>query len=406
MTDKTQILALKPYLEAVENRCRKFSYQELCDLLRDMAQEVPPSERACFLARLEPYPSQHEEQRTTVEFDDELLEKIRELKEDILERQQAIEDGTYYEEYDEYRGGYYDEEIEVISDEQREECANLFAEADHLFLAQELESARRAYRSLLSVFDAIEDEEAEELAFPYSFSESDIHINWRETRARYARCVYETTPSEERVSQMIQAMQVDARQFESRYAPSEGQYPLLQDVINAQTGELPERKKFLPAWRDALQAYAANRAHILWLEAINFLEGVADVAQAVRQQRIPVGYLYWLDLLTVQHAWQEIGAVAQEALQNMPEGKLRAQAAEMLYLTGVETGDQYLMLHGRREAFFSTPERLTLASLLEEAGRQHKRNEELEQTVHFLSRKEHLEPLKVQVFLMTGRLLP
>ena len=409
MADTHQILALKPYLEAVENCCRKLSYQELCDLIRDMAQEVAPAERARFLARLESRPQPEEQQRTLVELDDELLERIRELKEDILERQEAIEDGTYYEEYDDYsddRGysGYYDEEIEVISDEQREECANLFAEADHLFLAQELELARRAYRSLLSLFDGLDDEEDEEFAFPYSFSESDIQINWRETRARYARCVYEMASSEDRVSEMIRAMQVDARQFESRYAPSEGQYPLLQDVINARTGELPEREAFLPAWRDALGAYADNRAQILWLEAINLLEGVAAVARAVRQQRMPVGYLYWLDLLTAQHAWQELGAIAQEALQNMPEGPLRAQAAEMLYLAGVETGNQELMLHGKREVFFAAPQRSGLAAWLEEAGRQDVRDEELEQAIQVLSHKEQLDPLKVQVFLMSGRL--
>ena len=409
MADTTQILALKPYLEAVENCCRKLSYQELCDLIREIAQEVSPQERAHFLARLESRP-QPDELMTEVELDDELLERIRELKEEILERQEAIEDGTYYEEYDDYsdyRGydGYYDDEVEVISEEQREELANLFAETDHLFLAKELDSARRAYRSLLSMFDAIgEEEEEEEFAFPYSFSAYDIKINWRETRSRYSRCVYEMTPSEDRVSQMIQAMEVHVNQFESRYAPSEGDYPLLQDVIDARAGELPDREEFLKEWRDALIEYGTNRAQILFLEAVNFLEGIAGVARAVRQQRIPVGYVYWLDLLTTQQAWQEIGEIAQEALENMPEDQLRAQAAEMLNVAGIETGNQGLMLQGKREAFYSTPNRFSLAPLLEEACRQGVRNDELEKALYFLNNKEHVVQLNVQVLFMLGRL--
>lgn len=407
MADTTKILALKPYLEAVANCCRKLSYDELCELISEIAQEVSPQERARFLMRLESRP-ENEETQTEVELDDELLERIRDLKEEIAERQEAIEDGTYYEEYGDYEGygDYYDEEIEALSDEQREELGTLFAETDHLFLANELELARRAYQSLLNMFDSVghEDEEEEETIFYYSFSEYDVNINWRETRSRYCRCVYETSSSEERIARMLQAMEIDVNQFDSRYAPSEEKYPLLQDVFDAKAGELPDREDFLKAWRDALERYATNRANILFLEAVNWLEGVDGVAREVRKQRAPVGYLYWLDQLTSRQAWQEAGEIAQEALDNIPEGELRAQAAEILSSAGVKTGSQGLVLQGKREGFYSTPNMARLASFIEEADRQDLRNEELENALNLLNTKEHVIPLRVHVLLMLGRL--
>ncbi|MCP4403768.1 MAG: hypothetical protein GY801_41490, partial [bacterium] len=212
MNDTTQILALKPYLAAVEKCCQHLSHQELCDLIREIAQEASPGERAAFLARLEVRaqsealaPADGSEPENVL--DDELLERIRELKEDILERQEAIEDGTYYEKYDDYRGYddyYYDDEVEALSDEQREELKTLFAESDHLFLSNEPAIARRAYRLLLSMFDDIgEDEEEEEFVSAYGFTEYEIKIDWRETRSRYCRCVYETASSEQRVPEML-----------------------------------------------------------------------------------------------------------------------------------------------------------------------------------------------------------
>lgn len=410
MADTTKILALKPYLEAVENCCRKLSYDELCEVIREIAQEASPQERALFLARLEFRPK-NEAVKTEVDFDDELLERIRDLKEEIAERQESIEDGTYYEKYGDYEGygDYYDEEIEALSEEQREELGTLFAEADHLFLANELELARRAYRSLLNMFSSVgrddgNEEEEEEEAFYYSFSEYDVNINWRETRSRYCRCVYETSPPDERVTRMLQAMEIDVNQFDSRYSPSEEKYPLLQDVFDAKTGELPDREEFLKGWQDALEGYATNRANILFLEAVNWLKGVDGVAREVRQQCAPVGYLYWLDQLTSKQAWQEAGAIAQEALDNMPEGQLRAQAAEIMSSVGVETGNQGLMLTGKREAFYSTPNMSSLASFLEEAVRQGVRNEALENALNFLNTKEHVVQLRIHVLLMLGRL--
>lgn len=413
----TQILALKPYLEAVENCCRNLSHEELCEFVRELAQEASPKGRAAFLARLKSRPQPkvfvtEDESESEDLLDDELLERIRELKEDILERQEAIEDGTYYEKYDDYRSYgrsyddyYYDDSIESLSDEQREEFKMLFAETDHLFLTNDLEIARLAYRSLLNMFDNIgEDEDEETFSFAYGFTESEIKIDWRETRSRYCRCVYETASAGERVAQMSQAMLVGAIQFERSYAPSEGKYPLLQDVIDAAAGELPEREEFLTAWQDALERYENTRAQVLFLEAVELSEGIEGVAREVRRLRMPVGYLYWLDLLNTRQAWPELCEIAQEALTNMPKGELRAQAAKVLNSAAIESGNQDMILQGVREAFYSNPDSMSLTKLIEEACRRNLRNEELGKAVEKLGDSGQGLQLKLRILLMLGRL--
>ena len=404
---KSTILALKPYLEAVEKSCQKLSHEELSDVIRTVAQDVAPRERSAFLTRLESRLEPSDEVPVETDLDDELLERIRDLKSEISERQTAIEDGSYYEEYDEYNGyDYYDEEIETLTDEQREELATLFAETDHLFLAGELELAEQAYRLLLNMFGSVgpEEDDDEEDEFYYSMSESDIEINWRETRARYCRCVYETCSPDKRADRMCQGMQAHVNMFESRYAPSEVAYPMLRDVVDAKPGELAGLDAFLPAWQQSLKEYGSHRACVLLLEAIQWSQGLEGVIREVRRRKMPVGYVYWLEQRVAEQTWPDVGSIAQEALENMPHGQLRAQVAEILSTAGAETGNDALVLQGKQEQFYSTPSDSTLAALIAEADEQQIRTEILEQALNFLEQQESVAALTIKASLMLGRL--
>lgn len=394
------ILALKPYLETVKSHCQTLAHNELCDVICEIAQEVPPRERAGFLENLTSRSKGEEEFGLVINPSHELVSRIDSLKEEIAERQKAIDDGSYYEEYDSGYGYYDEEEPDALSEDQREELQTLFAEADHLFLSDELEVAREAYALLLDMFRS----DRHDNEFYYQLYAHDVNVNWRETRSRYCRCVYELSPPPERISLMLDAMEINVNMFEFRYVPSEGNYPLLQDVFDAKTGDLPDRDEFLRDWSHALEGKTNHRAFVLFLEAINWLEGTEGVAHEVRKQRIPVGYLYWLAQLISSQTWQEVSTIAQEALENLPEGNFRAQAAEMLCLAGQETGKDALILQGKREHFFSTPTNDTLALLLEEANRQNARNEELKNALRFLTAQPQLVDLRVKALLMLGHL--
>jgi hypothetical protein len=397
MSKKT-IPALKPYLETVRNHCRKLSASELQDIICELAQEVLPDKRADFLEKLRS--GSRSMVRPHDEADNALISKITSLKDEILERQESIEDGSYYDEY-----GYdeeYDEEYpESLSAEQKKALEALFLESDHLFLSGDLKTAQKAYQSLLSLFSGSQTDDE----ILYEISHRDVTLNWRETRARYCRCVYETSAPEEKISRMLDAMEIDALMFEKRYTPSEESYPMLQDVSDAAPGELADFKNFLKDWKKALQSEKGNRAYTLLLEAILLNEGMDSVAAEVKKRRMPVGYVFWLDKLVSEGKWEDAAIIAQAELENIPDGGLRAQAAEILSAAGKEIGNNPLVLKGVREQFRSLPNEAVLAMLIDHAKEQNAKHAELENALRVLeSKNSDTYRLRVKILLMLGRL--
>jgi hypothetical protein len=88
---------------------------------------------------------------------EELLQDVEALKEAIEERVRAIEDGSYWDDPDEWQHDYYyDEEPDYVTDEQGEELDNLFGAAGDLFISDQMEDARKVYGALLGLVKDIE----------------------------------------------------------------------------------------------------------------------------------------------------------------------------------------------------------------------------------------------------------
>ncbi len=396
MRKKKQTPALKPYMEAVRAHCQNSSKEELIGFVCELAQEISPQERAGFLEKFR-LSSENAIERFP-EIQNDLPSKIEYLKEEIMERQRAIDDGSFHEEHDNYGWGGYDDMPDSVSEDQKEELGTLFAEADSLFLSGNLEDACEAYGLLLEWFHSEGESD-----FHYDIPQNDIGLNWREIRARHCRCVYEILKPKERVGKMIHAMDVQAKMSEHRYAPSEENHPSLRDVFDARPGVLKDWEAFLKAWTQALEGRANDRAFVLFLEGICWMKGLDGVPKEVRNRHIPMGYLYWLDQLVSSKRWTETVQVAHEALEKMPNGELRAQAGEILTLAGERTKDPVLKLKGKREQFCSTPQDSLLGLLIEEAARQQVKEAELERALRFLGPKKKYAKLRVKILLMLGR---
>jgi hypothetical protein len=341
----------------------------------------------------------------------DLIDRIQVLSEDIAHRQIEIEEGTFEDNVEDY-DGYYEVAPEDISEDQQIDLENLFIEADQLFLANELKLAAKAYRLLLKMFrsDQYEEEgegyydEEDETLFSEPLSGLNIRINWRETRSRFARCVYETTTDlDEKARKMLYAMEINAEMFQLRYAPSEEAYPFLHDVYNAKEGEMPQWRAFLELWTLALEKKTNKRAYILYLEAIYELNGMQALAEQVQKYPHPLGYLYWMDRLSQNNAWHDVSLTAQEALLKIPFGVFRTQTAEILAHAGHTIKDNTLILKGIREQFHSDPGDYRLALLIEEASRQNIRNQELEQLLTTIDSDEHIG-FRIKILLMLGRI--
>ena len=392
------LLALKPYLESIEEHCSHLSTEELLEIILGLSKEIPPKKRIDFLAKIESL----SQRQMVIVSDEGILEQIEALKEDIEERAASIEDGSFY---DDYNGWDYDEEEpDLISEEQKEELEAFFEDAANLFLSGRLDAAREVYASLFDLLHSSQYEEGE--YFSFGISDYSLNVELREERARHCRCVYETTPAEQRAQAMLEAMDIRASLSKHFFDIYENNHPMLLDVMNSKPGELADWERFLAEWKKELSKESSDRAALLLLEAVNLLEGLDGIESLVRSwgARQPRGYLFWIQALVCKKDWQNVASVAEEALTVLPHGHFRAQTAEHLIRAGEMTNRGDLILRGKRELFYSLPDDTHLLLLTKESERHEMRASELEKAVEFLSANDKEEKtLLVKALLMAGR---
>ena len=241
---KKSKIALKPYLDTIFGFCDTLSNEELKDIIISLAKDISTSGRVRFLEKIEScLPGRKSAIIPDTNTVEQILNDIEALRESIEERIETIENGSYWDDPDLWGDdGYYEEEPDYISEDQDEELGAFFHDAESLFLDDRLEDAQKVYGSLFRLINDIKEDA--------SFSPFD-DIDIREARARYCRCVYETTNRDTRLDEFIKAMEVDVSNLYNENEYDEN-YPLMQDVIDAKPGEMEDLGSFLPAWKKAL----------------------------------------------------------------------------------------------------------------------------------------------------------
>jgi len=396
-------MPLKPYLEAVREHCETLSKDELIESVLELAQEVSIRERSGFLDKIraiapKPVAGRMETGRDLAET---LLERIAGLREEIEERIRSIENGDYWEDAEHWDSrGYDDEEPDCLAPEQAEELENLFVETGGLFLDGRLEVARRLYASLFDLLD-----ENEEAAGCLSRDAPDM----REERARYCRCVYETSDKKTRVQSLFDCMTVHGAMDHDRLDISSEPYPMLQDIVDSSSGRMPDWESFLPAWAKRLESHDNDRAAVLLLEATQMLEGIDGVSRLARKWKTdqPRGYLFWIQRLERENDWNAMLDACREALEILPRCGFREQAARCLTSAATVLGRTECVLLGKRERFLSAPRERNLLELLDEAEKQGVRSRELEAVLASMkdAGKEGKAPgdLFIKTLLMAGK---
>jgi hypothetical protein len=400
-------LALKPFLETIKTYCAKLTKEELIDLLCQAALDVSAEERTDFLKKLSIVTVPVNVQQSAAAQEKSILAKAKKLIDDIAVWQKSIEDGSYYEKH--WEDGYCDdEEFPSISVKQQQTLEALFAETDRLFLEGKLELASKVYQQLIDLV-------LHGAGLDYWIAYDELNVNWRETLARYCRCVYETSSEKERAKRVLAAMEAERKTEAERqgfgvgYNPAAEIFPSLRDVFDARFGELAGWNDFLKQTQKKLRHLSNSRAVLLYLEAVLWLDGIQGLSAEARQRNLPVGYLYWLDQLRDSKAWDELAQAAQEALNAMPFDRLRAVAAAQLSLAGEKKGDSRLAVQGKREQFFSEPHEKHLADLLREAIKQQVSEVELAKVLAFFEAvpaksKPDVFFLRIKTMLLLGQL--
>jgi len=396
-------IALKPYLERIQEFCRPLSKEELTNVVVGLAKDVYTSERMGFLEKLASILSGHIPLKVpeTVGIDD-VLDDIQGLRKSIEERVESIEDGSFWDDPDVYdEDGFDDEDPEYVSDEQIADVVAVFSKVQNVFMDGNPEDAHQLYDALFDLVDYIEG---------VTYFPSPEGLDIREARANYARCVFETAGPKDRLEKFVSAMSVFAS---SPYAPEQlydKGLPLLKDVMDAREGPMDGLDAFLPEWKAMLGPHEmSSRAGFLLLEAVNLIDGITGVSRLSRQWRNsqPRGYLFWLQLLKKENKQAEIIEIGKEALEALENGSFREDAAEFLIDAAKDRNDLNSLLFGRRERFFSSRSDQNLLDLVWEATRQNRRDEEIQGILRFFEtggKDEEEEILYTKVLLMAGKL--
>jgi tetratricopeptide (TPR) repeat protein len=331
-----------------------------------------------------------------------LLEDLQALKDSIMERIEAIENGDYetLDDWD-WEDAHYDDEPEMISSEQMNDLSGFFDEAGYLFLNGEFQDSRTLYQALFDLLEELGESN-------YSMPDLGVHI--REERARYARCVYETSDGNERLVEFADAMDLKASScFDKQKI--DNSYPLLQDVMDAGEQDMKDIQDFYPLWEKILKEKGIQgRPASLLTEVVCFTKGLAGVEELAREwgDIQPFGYLFWLDKLRQEKQWDDIIEIAKDALMILKTGSAREEVSDVLAEAGQMTNAPAVVLKGKLEKFYSRPCDANLKLLLTEAVKQDQREESLTEILDFYTRQRGLsdgeKSLYLKILLLTGNL--
>ena len=342
-------IPLKIFWEAVEQRLRACSTDELRAILRAMAQETPPTGRQAFLDKLKPLAETAAVVEQALRQDD-LLADIDDF---IHELQAEMKDADYYEERYGWGGyGEYDEEDSLGPYEDFvEPLTELFDRAEAVFDYGNSTLARAAYQKLFKALDLEDD-------YGRGISAHDlVNVDIGEARDRYLRAVYETEAPAYRPQALFEHMrQVQSRLFKR---------PLLDGIIQISPRLLPDQERFLRDWIAFLRKQSGGDADAWLREAIRLsqgTQGLAELAQREGKQR-PRAYLDWFVALEEEGEYREVLTAAQDALQTLPDSlPIRAALADHLCAAAARLNEAEALRSGRWEAFAAKP---TLARLLD-----------------------------------------
>lgn len=342
-------MSLKAFWKAVEERLAACSMDELCAILRAMAQETPPAARPSFLAKLERTGERGDAVRQVLQ-QEELLDDVDDLAQDLqaMMTGQVPQDRYEWYEYDDEDAlGPYKEFVDPLID--------LFDRAAGTFDYGPMSLAREAYQRLFALL-GLEDNYGRGMRL------SDLTgIDQSETVARYLRAVYETEPPEDRPRVLYEQMW----QMRSlSYALSQ-RVPTLEDLIQIAPHPLPERDRFLADWIAFLRTQNGSQVDAWLREAIRLSEGTPGLERLARTEgeTHPHAYLDWFTALEQEGRHDEVYTAAQEALRVLPaQLDVRAAIADHLCAAAARLGDQETVRAGRWQAFLAQS---TLTRLLD-----------------------------------------
>ena len=398
------LIALKPYLDQIRQACEKYSHDDLVTAILKLAAAQPPGAREAFLIQFRTILGKDRISTHPADESAALLAEIDELVEQVSQRMDAINDGSIYEEPDDWDDEYeeqnhdWDEDPPPMTDSQREDAEMLFARVDGLFLDRQFTIAAKAYSKLLKLF---ETDYVPDLAVPVE-----------ETRARYYRSLLESTPARRRARVLRDAM-LGQNQPSGWHRIRRA--PRLREILDSAGGTMASWDAFLPDWKEIIAKETGEYAVWLKTEALDMTEGLSGLEQFALHQsdKEPLGFMAWIEAAQREGQWSEARRACMEALacvchrspglhiQDGP-GSYRVEFAEALLQVGRQLKDPETILRACQEIFNEIPTDANFGKLLQQADVLEHRQDMLAWTCEQLEKSGGPAALRMKAELLRG----
>jgi hypothetical protein len=361
-------LTLKEFMMALKARIDQYTHEELKEIILARGMALAPRERALFLdefvlpkkkrATKGPKKDRNEE-------DGLLLKKI----ESFGRRAEKYEFTTGWgwdHEYGDERAWGDDSWVSEI-DDLFERIRNIYDEGNY-------QTARKAYESLLDIYEG----GLEEGRFSGYDHDEMIEADINEETLKYLRCVYLTETPFERPQAIWNAI--------SKYS-RDARDVNIHGLINVDTGELPQLEDFGQRWLGFLKKQKVDSLSAgLVKEAVRLFQGVKGLENLATEDglKYPRAFVEWLEALEKERKYKDMIRAASLGLERLPDRLwIRSEIADYLREAAIRLKKKELIDRSLKEAFRADPCLERLLDALDNAGNLEGRKAILDEALAF-----------------------
>ncbi|MDO9209468.1 MAG: hypothetical protein Q7V48_01770 [Deltaproteobacteria bacterium] len=345
-------LTLKEFISELNARLEKFSHDELKEIIRGHAMNLPPRERRGYLDRF----VRPEKPKGTIKSTKPTMTD----GEFLLREIEAF--GQRAENY-EYTTGWgwdddYGEERAWGDDSWVEEIGSLFERINDFYEAGDYALAKKAYEKLFEIYLAGN----EEGRFSGHDQDEMVGTDLEEAGLKYLRSIYLSEKPSSRPEALLRG--INTLSYLSQNTTIHG-------VIHASMEDLPELDQFGKHWIEYLNKQKENRIVTnLVKEAVRLFEGVKGLEALALEKghQFPGAFVEWLEALKNDKNYRAMIRVARLGLEKLSDRLvIRARIADYLHEAANQLDQKDLIEESLKEAVYASPSLSRLLNLLDHA---------------------------------------
>ena len=343
-------LTLKEFISELDTRLEKFSHNELKEIIRSHAMNLPPRSRREYLdlfVRPEKPNGKRKSKKPTMSEGEFLLREIDAF-------------GRRAENY-EYTTGWgwddeYGEERAWGDDSWVGEIDSLFERINDFYEAGDHTLATKAYEKLLDIYM----EGSQEGHFSGRNQDEMMETDLEETGLKYLRSIYLSEEPSSRPEALLRG--IANLSYLSGNATIHG-------MIHVSTEDLEELDQFGEQWIAYLKKQKSNRIVTeLLKEAVRLFQGVKGLETLAMEKgdRHPGAFVEWLEALKKEKNYPEMIRVAKLGLERLSDRlAIRGRIADYLYEAARQLDEKDLIEASLVEALHASPSLSRLLDLLD-----------------------------------------